>query len=63
MYIRSDILSYTGTDAQLVLNIVNKNYYTNVDTTNVYESVRLVRYKISTGELKMESLSSSSISR
>lgn len=63
MYIRSDILSYAGTDAQLVLNIVNKNYYTNVDTTNVYESVRLVRYKISTGELKMESISSSSISR
>ena len=52
-YIIHDILSYVNTDTKLIMNIVNKQYYVNIDMTNVYKtnSVRLIKYKFASGDL------------
>ena len=52
-YTIRDILSYTGTDTKLIMNIVNRQYHTNIDTSDIYKtnSLRLIKYKIAIGKL------------
>ena len=55
-YTVHDILSYTDNDTKLIMNIVNKQYYVNIDTSDIYvaNSVRLTKNKFARGELTIK---------
>ena len=54
-YTIHDVLSYTDNDTKLIMNVINKQYYVNIDTYDVYKtnSVRLMKYKINNNKLKI----------